>query len=73
MVGFRDTLATVTGWLKDIVELGLGVALIFLVIDVLFGPTTGIVQNLSALIRSFTESGLVGLIALIIFVAIYSK
>jgi hypothetical protein len=55
------------------VNVGLGIALIFLVVDILFGTTTGIVGNLSELIKSFTTQGIVGLIALIIFVAIYSK
>jgi hypothetical protein len=73
MAGLREVLGNLNDWIKEIVNVGLGIALIFLVVDILFGTTTGIVGNLSELIKSFTTQGIVGLIALIIFVAIYSK
>lgn len=73
MAGLKDTLSSITGWARDIVDFGLALVLVFLIVDLLFGTTTGIVGNVSALIRSFTDNGLVGLITLVVFVAIYSK
>lgn len=69
----RETFTSINGWVKDIIEIGLSLALVFLVVDLLFGPVTKIVQNLSGLINSFVGQGVVGLIALIILLAIYKK
>ena len=63
--------STVTGVLRGIVSLGLGLVLVFLIIDILFPGTTDIVGNVSALVSSFTDQGIVGLITLIVFVAIF--
>jgi hypothetical protein len=73
MAALKDTLATLTGWVGDIVDLGLTLALVFLVVDLLFGPTTHIVENVAGLVRVFVDNGVVGLIALVVFAAIYSK
>ena len=73
MPALRETFASISSWIIDIVEIGLSLALVFLVIDLLFGPKTQIVANLSNLINSFVSQGVVGLIALIVFLAIYKK
>ncbi|MBC8174666.1 MAG: hypothetical protein H8E82_03325 [Candidatus Marinimicrobia bacterium] len=73
MATLKDTFTTITGWAKDIVDLGLALALVFLVVDILFGVTTGIVANIADLIASFVDEGIVGLIAFIVFLAIYRK
>jgi flagellar biosynthesis protein FliR len=73
MATLRETFTNITSWLIDIVEIGLSLALVFLVVDLLFGATTNIVANLSALIDSFVARGVVGLIALIVFLAIYKR
>ena len=73
MVTLKETFTSISGWLKDIVDIGLSLALVFLVIDLLFGAKTLIVTNLSTLIDSFVSRGVVGLIALIIFLAIYKR
>ncbi len=73
MAGLKDTLTTITGWAKDIVNLGLALALVFLVVDLLVGDTTHIVSNVSDLIYSFVDEGVIGLIALIVFLAIYKS
>ena len=61
---------TVNGWLKAIVSLGLGLVVVFLVVDVLFPGTTNIVANLADFVNGFTSRGLVGLVAFIIVVAV---
>ena len=55
--------------------IGLGVSLVGLafVVDILFPDTTNIVGNISGLVDMFISQGLVGLIALIVFVAILSR
>ena len=72
MFNLKDTLATITGWFGDVVKLGLSLALVFLVVDILFGVgTTDIVVNVVALVDEFTGQGIAGLIAFIIFMSIY--
>lgn len=73
MATLRETFTNITSWLIDIVEIGLSLAVVFLIVDLLFGATTNIVANLSALIDSFVDRGVVGLIALIVFLAIYKR
>ena len=68
-----DLFKNVIGWLKAIVELGFSLALVFLVVDVLFGGLTGIVGNVTDLIDVFVTNGVVGLIALLFFLAIYKS
>ena len=65
--------STVNGWLKAIVSLGLGLALVFLVVDVLFPNQTDIVANVADLVSSFTSRGIVGLVTLIALVAVASE
>jgi len=48
-------------------------AAVFLVVDLLVPGTTNIVSNVAGLVNSFIGQGLVGLIALIIFVAIFNR
>ena len=71
MASLKDTFSTIVGWLKEIVNLGLALALVFLVVDLLFGETTGIVGNFSDLIASFVDEGVIGLIIFVILLAIY--
>lgn len=72
-MNINDSLTTVTSMLKGVVGLGLSLAVTFLVVDLLFPGTTDIVNNVAGLVKSFMGHGLVGLITLIIFVALFSK
>ncbi|MEE9165941.1 MAG: hypothetical protein V3U24_00545 [Candidatus Neomarinimicrobiota bacterium] len=71
MASIQATFSTITGWAKEIVNLLLALALIFLAVDLLFGETTGIIDNVADLISSFIDWGVVGLISFIVFLAIY--
>jgi len=73
MASLNDLFDMVVGWLKALVELGFALALVFLVIDVLFAQPIGIVDNVAALINAFIDNGVVGLIALLFFLAIYKS
>ncbi|MCH8328651.1 MAG: hypothetical protein IID15_09050 [Candidatus Marinimicrobia bacterium] len=71
MAGIDSVLKSAAGWLKSIVEFGLALIVVLLVVDIIFGQTTGIVDNVSALVTSFTGNGIVGLITLLFFLSIY--
>ncbi|MDH5648156.1 MAG: hypothetical protein OEY67_00755 [Gammaproteobacteria bacterium] len=61
----------VTGMLHGIVGLGMSLAVTFLVVDLLFPGTTNIVNNVAAMVNSFIGHGLVGMIALLVFISLY--
>lgn len=67
----ESALGVVSSALKGVVNLGLTLVVVFLVVDILFPGTTNIVSNVAGLVSSFTEQGLVGLVALLVFVAIW--
>lgn len=73
MATLKSVLSSVTGVAKDLVELGLVLALIFLIVDILFGTPIDIVSNLVNVINIFVSNGVVGLIALLVLLAIYNK
>ena len=73
MATIRETFTNITSWIGDIIEIGLSLAILFLIVDLLFGPLTKIVDNVASLVDSFVSQGVVGLIALIIFLAIYKR
>lgn len=72
-MNINDSLSTVTNVLKGVMGLGMSLAATFLVVDLLFPGTTNIVSNVATLINSFISQGLVGIIALIVFVTIFSN
>ena len=72
-MNINDALNTVSSVANGVVGLGLSLITVALVVDILFPGTTGIVSSVSALVTSFTNQGLVGLISLVVFVAIASR
>lgn len=72
-MNISDTLNTVSSALKGVVGLGMSLAVAALVVDLLFPGTTNIVNNVAGLISSFVDKGLVGLVALIVFVAMFNR
>ena len=73
MAGFKETIESVSGWLKSIIEFGLSIILVFVIIDILFPGTTGIIGNIGSVVASFADQGIVGLIALFLFMLVYKK
>ena len=69
------------GWVNRITELGLGLIALGLVLEILFGRsvpfigggTGGITGNLTELIQSLGDNGLVGLIALDIVIWLFQR
>lgn len=72
MATFKDIIDTFSSWLRVLIELGLSLIVVFLLIDVLF-RTDLVIGNVSDIVASFAENGVVGLIALLLFVLIYKK
>ena len=69
----NEALNSVSGMLKGVVGLGMSLAVAALVVDLLFPGTTNIVANVSSMIDSFVGQGLTGLVALIVFVAMFNR
>lgn len=72
-MNINDSLNSVNSSLKGIVGLGMSLAVAFLVVDLLFPGQTNIVGNVATMVSSFVDKGLVGLIALIVFVAMFDR
>ena len=72
-MNINEALGSVTSVATAVVGMGLSLAVVALVVDVLFPGTTNIVNNVAALVNSFVGHGLVGLITLIVFVAIANR
>lgn len=70
-------LEDVKRWLGEIVEIVLLLIAVGISVEILFGATVpffgGIVANLTGLITSLGENGLVGLIALAIILYLFQK
>ena len=69
----NEALKSVNSSLKGIVGLGMSLAVAFFVVDLLFPGQTNIVNNVATMVSSFVDKGLVGLIALIAFVVMFSR
>jgi hypothetical protein len=72
-MNINSAVDTVTSTIAAVVSLGVSLVGLALVADILFPGTTDIVGNVSGLVNSFMSQGLVGLIALIVFVAVLSR
>lgn len=73
METFRDTLKSISGWAKELFDFGVSLVLIFVLIDILFPGTTGVVKNIGEIVASFSKEGVVGLIALLLFLLIAKR
>ncbi|HLB75281.1 MAG TPA: hypothetical protein VJJ98_14770 [Sedimentisphaerales bacterium] len=64
-------------WIGEITEIALLLVALGIVVGILFGPNVpffaGIVANLTAMLNSLGENGLVGLIALGIILYLFQK
>jgi len=72
-ITIKDTMSSMTEWLRTATELGLTLILAFVIIDVLFPGTTGVVKNLGLIVGQFSKEGLAGLIALLMFLLVFKN
>ena len=73
MASISETMSSISSWLRTVTELGVALILAFVVIDVLFPGATGVVENIGAIVGQFSEQGLVGLIALLLFLLLFKQ
>jgi len=63
----------VQGWLKSITDFGVAVILAAVVIDVIFPGFTGVTANIGLVVQQFSEAGLAGFIALLLFTIFWQR
>ena len=73
MASVKESVSTVTDWLRVGTEFGLALVLAFVVIDVLFPGTTGVVNNIGEIVGQFSKEGIAGLIALLLFLMLFKN
>lgn len=69
----KDSIISMTDWIRTATELGLTLILAFVIIDVLFPGTTGVVKNLGIIVGQFSKEGIAGLIALLMFLLVFKN
>jgi len=72
-MAYQDIIPKINDMLKPITQLGISLILAFVIIDVLFPGTTGVVDNIGAIVGQFSDNGLAGLIALLLFLILFKK
>ena len=73
MADFKATVSNLNGWLKSITDLGLSIILVLLILDILVPGSTNLIANLAVIVSSFSNNGVTGLIALMLFLMIYKR
>ena len=73
MTSVKDAMSTINGWLRDGTEIGVTLILALVIIDVLFPGTTGVVSNIGTIVGQFSREGIAGLIALLLFLALFKN
>ncbi|HAK50501.1 MAG TPA: hypothetical protein DCM54_01165 [Gammaproteobacteria bacterium] len=69
----KETMSSISSWLRSITELGVALILALVLLDVLFPGATGVVENIGEIVGQFSENGLVGLIALLLFLLLFKQ
>ena len=69
----RETLSSINGTVKGAVELGFSAVLAFILLDILFPGATGVVNNLAGVVGGLSDKGVVGLVALLLFLLVIKK
>ena len=64
---------TANGWLKNFTDIGVSVILACVVIDILFPASNLVLGGLGKTVGEFSDKGLTGFIALLLFVIIWQK
>ena len=67
----KDTLGHIQGWMQTAIEMGMSLILVLVVVDVLFPGTSGVVNNIGAIINQFSKEGIAGIIALLLFLLVF--
>ena len=66
-------LTNVQGWLTSITDFGVTLIVAAVVIDVIFPGFTGVTANIGVIVGKFSEAGLAGFIALLLFAIFWQR
>jgi len=72
----KEIIATVKGWIDDLVTLLMSLVAVGAMSEVLFGNGVfgvNVIGNLTAIIEKFGQSGFAGLVALLLLVGLFRK
>ena len=72
----KEIIATVKGWIDDLVTLLMSLVAVGAMSEVLFGTGVfgvNVIGNLTAIIDKFGQSGFAGLVALLLLVGLFRK
>jgi|AP03_1055505.scaffolds.fasta_scaffold05635_4 hypothetical protein len=72
-VKMEKALATVTGWINEITGLLQSLVVLGVVVGILFNDPFGVIAGIGSLMGQIGDSGLAGLVALILVVVWYKK
>ncbi len=73
MAVVKDTIDTISGWLKIVIDLGVSLILVALVLDILFSSNF-VIGNINEIVANLAgEHGVAGLIALLLLLLLYKK
>ena len=67
----RESITSLTDWLRILTEVGVSLILVMVIVDVLFPGTTGLIKNLGMIVSQFSKEGMAGLIALLMFLLVF--
>ena len=67
----RESITSLTDWLRILTEVGMSLILVMVIVDVLFPGATGLVNNLGMIVGQFSKEGIAGLIALLLFLLVF--
>ena len=67
----RESITSLTDWLRTLTEVGMSLILVLIIVDVLFPGTTGLIKNLGMIVSQFSREGMAGLIALLMFLMVF--
>jgi hypothetical protein len=73
MASVKEIVSTLTDSIRVGTEFGLALVLAFVVIDVLFPGTTGVMSNIGTIVGQFSKEGIAGLIALLLFLMLFKS
>ncbi|MBC8213880.1 MAG: hypothetical protein H8E71_04500 [Candidatus Marinimicrobia bacterium] len=69
----KKVLSTVSDWIATITDFLKGIIILGVVIGILFDDYFGVIAGIGKLMGEFGQSGLAGLVALVLVVAWYKK
>lgn len=75
-----EILNKVKAWVSTLADLGVSMLALGIILEVLFKgqaipffPMTNVIGNVTAIVKSFSTDGLVGLVAIFVLYSIYKK